>query len=310
VGGKGFIGSYVVRDLVRQGKRVIAYDTFTDGPLDWLLTPEERREVVALHGDPCDFGELARVVAEHKASCWIHLVSMLNPASDENPLLAEKVNNLSFVTALEAARLWRFRLVWASSVVVFGPRECHPVQPIPNDAAHHPNSVYAACKSYNEFLANHYHKAWGVDHIGLRLTLVYGPGRTRGRSAFVNSLIREPSLGRPVCVPFGDDTIDWQYVEDVSRLFVTCARAQPPKTRIFNSQSDIRSLREAGQYIRGLLPGAQIEYQPGTFGAVWELDATALQAEIGFEWHYPMEKGILKTINFYRQEAGLPNIEG
>ena len=308
-GGRGFIGSYVVRDLVRQGERVIAHDYFTDGGLlESILTSEERKELKVVNGDPSDFAELTRIIVEDHVDCLVHMVSMLHPASNEDPLLAEKVNNLSFVNVLEAARLWRLRLVWASSVVVFGPRHFHPQEAVPNDASHHPTTVYAACKSYNEFLANHYHKAWGVDHIGLRFTLVYGPGRTRGASSFVNRLMIEPALGQPAVVPSADDEVDWQYVEDISRLVITCTKIECPPTRIFNTQCDVRGIREAGAYVRSLLPDAQIRYESGVFGLAWKLDATALQKEVGFEWQYRMETGIKKTINFYRAQAGLPPV--
>jgi len=308
-GGRGFIGSYVVRDLIRRGERVIAHDTFTNGgPLDSILATEELKETTIVHGDPCDFAELARLIVDQDVKCLVHLVSMLHPASNEDPRLAERVNNLSFATVLEAARLWKLRLVWASSVVVFGPRNLHPQDAVPNDAPHYPTTMYAACKSYNEFMANHFQKTWGVDHIGLRFTLVYGPGRTRGMSAFVNRLMIDPALGKPAIVPFADDEVDWQYVEDISRLVITCTKMDLPKTRILNTQCDVRGVRDAGAYVKALLPNAEIRYEPGVFGAAWKLDDTALRQEVGFTWKYNMETGIKATIDFHRAQAGLPPV--
>ena len=305
-GGRGFIGSYVVRDLVRLGERVIAHDYFAgEGLLESLLSPEELREVKIVSSSPYDVTELARLIVENRVESLIHMVSMLHPASNENPPLAEKVNNLSFVNALEAARLWSLRLIWASSVVVFGPRDSHPQMPVPNDAPHHPTTVYAACKSHNEFVANHYHRTWNVDHIGLRFTLVYGPGRKRGASSFVNRMMQDAALDQLVVAPYGDDAVDWQYVEDISRLVITCAKVEPPQTRIFNTRCDVRSIREAGAHIQKLLPKTRIQYEPGVFGIAWELDATALQNQLGFEWKYRMELGIKNTINYYRAQSQL-----
>jgi UDP-glucose 4-epimerase len=240
----------------------------------------------------------------------IHLSSMLHPASNENPALAERTNNLGQVNVLECARLFAIRkIVWASSVVVFGPPGMYTAEYLPNDAPHAPTHVYGACKSHCEFLANHYQKTWGIEHIGLRFTIVYGPGRTRGATSFVNRLMIEPALGKPSVVPYGDEIIDWQYVEDIASLVIKCSRIGPTRTHIFNTRFDVRSILDAKKYIQSLIPEAGITLEPGIFGIAWKLDDSVLQEEIGFTPAYPMEKGILATINFYRKTAGLPKIK-
>ncbi|MBW2148799.1 MAG: SDR family oxidoreductase [Deltaproteobacteria bacterium] len=245
-------------------------------------------------GDVSDFLQLARTVKEHNVQRIIHLASMLHPASNINPPLAERVNNLGLVNALECVRLLGVKkIVWASSVVVFGPPEMYPEEYIPNDAPHAPSSVYGACKSHCEFLATHYQKAWGIDHIGLRFTIVYGPGRTRGATSFVHKMMIEPALGKPAVVPYGDDVIDWQYVEDIADLVIKCSKGGPTKTHIFNTRFDVRSVCEAGEFVKSIIPDADITYEPGRFGIVWKLDDSPLQSEIGFTPEYSMERGIL-----------------
>ena len=310
-GGTGFVGSYICRALVRAGERVIAHDYFPTRDISGIImTPEEEKEVIVEQGDISDFLQLARVVKEHKVERIIHMASMLHPASNLNPPLAEKVNNLGLVNVLECARLLDVKkVVWASSVVVFGPPEMYPEEYVPNDAPHAPSSVYGACKSHCEFLANHYHQAWGVDHIGLRFTIVYGPGRTRGATSFVHKLMIEPALGKPVLVPYGDDVIDWQYVEDIASLVIKCSKVGPTITHIFNTRFDVRSIQEARDFVKTLIPDADITLEPGAFGIVWKLDDSPLQSEIGFTPEFPMERGILATMNFFRKEAGLPALK-
>ncbi len=310
-GGTGFIGSYICRALIRSGERVVAHDFSPSRTvMEKIMSPEEEKEVTVEQGDVSDFLQLARVVREHKVEKIIHLASMLHPASNENPPLAEKVNNLGMVNVLECARLLGVsKIVWASSVVVFGPPAMYPEEYIPNEAPHAPSHLYGACKSHCEFLASHYHKTWGVDHIGLRFTIVYGPGRTRGATTFVHKLMMEPSLGKPAVVPYGDDVIDWQYVEDIASLVIKCSKVGATKTRIFNTKFDVRSIREAKNYVASIVPNADITLKPGIFGIAWKLDDSLLQAEIGFSPEFPMEKGILATMNFFRKEAGLPKLK-
>jgi len=223
--------------------------------------------------------------------------------------LAVRVNIQGQVAVLEAARLFDLKkVVWASSVVVFGSRSFHTQRVLPNDAPHHPVNLYGATKSFDEFLTQLYIDEWNVDAVGMRFTVVYGPGRVRGASAFVNELVK-PALGEPASVPFGDDVVDWQYVEDIAELLVKCIDL--PKTRIpvFNTRFDVRSIREAGAYVASLIPSADITYEPGEFGIAWELDDSDLQEEIGFEPKFSMERGLRKVMEHARREAGLPPLE-
>ncbi len=308
-GGTGFIGAYVAQQLIRAGRRVVTLDPLPGNVIGKVLSREELDEVTFVTGDVAIFRDVVQAIRDHGVGRVIHLASLLHPASDENPSRAIQVNVQGQVTILEAARLLGLKkVVWASSVVVFGPRAAHAERVLPNDAPHHPVSVYGATKSFDEFLTNHYINTWQVDALGLRPTVVYGPGRVRGASSFVNELIVKPALGQPASVPCGDDTVDWQYVEDLAALFVKCVDLPKTKSSVFNTQFDRRSIRAAGAYVKTLIPSADITYQPGEFGIAWELDDSRLQEEIGFTPRYPMERGIREVIDHTRREAGLPPI--
>jgi nucleoside-diphosphate-sugar epimerase len=308
-GGTGFLGSYVVRDLIQKGEDVVAYDYKISNVMSNILTDEEIDKVKIVKGDVTDFIRLNQTIKNYNVNKIIHLASMLHPISNELPAKAVEVNIEGQVSVLEAAKLWDIdKVVWASSVVVFGERDSHNEKFLSNDADHHPTSMYAATKSFNEFLTKHYTERWNLNTLGLRFTVIYGPGRVRGASSFVNSLVIDPALGKSAVVDNGDDIVDWQYVEDVSRLIIKCSKIDKTKTKIFNTQFDLRSVKEAGDYVENLT-GVDISYKPGTFGVAWELDDSKLQEEIGFSPDYSMEKGIKKMMNFVRKENGLDKLE-
>jgi UDP-glucose 4-epimerase len=308
-GGTGFIGAYVARRLVRDGQRVVTLDNLPSNVIHGVLAPEELDRISFVTGDVSSLRDVGHVIRDNGVRRVVHLPSLLHPASNQNPPLAIQVNVRGQATILEAARLFELeKVVWASSAVVFGSRDSHAERMLPNDAPHHPVHVYGATKSFDEFLTNHYVGEWGVDALGLRFTIVYGPGRVRGASAFVNELVRA-GLGEPAVVPFGDDVVDWQYVEDIADLVVKCLGVPKTRTTVFNTRFDVRSIREAGDYICKLVPGARISYEPGEFGIAWELDDSVLQAEIGFEPRFSMERGLRASINHARREAGLPALE-
>ena len=308
-GGTGFIGAYVVRRLINEGRQVVTLDNVPSNVIHSVLTPEEISQVSFVTGDVSSLRDVAHAIREHGVARVVHLASLLHPASNENPPLAVRVNIQGQVAVLEAARLFDLKkVVWASSVVVFGSRSSHTQRVLPNDAPHHPVNLYGATKSFDEFLTQLYIDEWNVDAVGLRFTVVYGPGRVRGASAFVNELVK-PALGEPASVPFGDDVVDWQYVEDIAELLVKCIDLPKTRTPVFNTRFDVRSLREAGAYVASLIPSADITYEPGEFGIAWELDDSVLQEEIGFEPKFSMERGLRKVMEHARREAGLPPLE-
>lgn len=307
-GGTGFIGAYVCRALLRDGHRVATLDTLPSNVIDDVLTTDELDQVRIRTGDVSSLRDLGHVIRAEGVDRVIHLASLLHPAADDNPPLAVEVNIQGQAAVLEAARLFDLsKIVWASSVVVFGARSSHERLPLPNDAAHHPVNLYGATKAFDEFLTDRYIRQWGVDALGLRFTVVYGPGRVRGASGFVGELVK-PALDQPAQVSFGDDVVDWQYVADVAELLVKCAFVPKTKTAVFNTQFDRRSIREAGAYVARLIPSAQISYEPGEFGIAWELDDELLQREVGFMPGYSMERGLRAVLHHARSAAGLPEL--
>jgi len=308
-GGTGFVGSYVAKQLIQRGDTVVAYDYMQSNVMQQVLTPEEISQVTIEIGAITDLARICRIIKKYKVDKIIHFDSLLHPYSDNNPDEAIQVNIVGQSTILEAMRIMDIKkLVWASSVVVFGNQSSHDKLVLDNDAKHAPVSIYGATKSFNEFLTNHYTKKWDLDTIGLRYTLVYGPGRVRGATAFINALT-EPAIGKKAVVPFGDDVVDWQYVEDIAALTIKCSDIGPTKTKIFNTRFDVRSIKEAGEYVKKLIPDAEIEYESGKFGLAWQLDDTLLQQEIGFKPQYPMEAGLKKLLNFIRKVHNLPELK-
>ena len=66
----------------------------------------------------------------------------------------------------------------------YGPSARYPVQPVNEEAPTFPTGLYGATKVMGESLARHYFRQFGLDVIGLRANLVYGPGRVRGLGEF------------------------------------------------------------------------------------------------------------------------------
>lgn len=304
-GGMGCIGSYVIRDLLNAGEKLIVFDSIHDLTIPKLvLSPQQLEGFTFVQGDITDLPHVLRTVKEHKVDRIIHLASWQVPACDANPPQALKVVCEGTINMFEAARIFNLkRVVWASTVAVFGAPEDYNHQQIKNDAPHYPKFIYGACKSLNERYASFYFDNYNVDIIGLRFTAVYGVGRTRGMSSFSTKMIEDAAMGRPSVVPFGDDAVDWQYVEDVSQSILMACTCPTTRTRVFNVSGGIRPVREAAEYLKRIVPDAKITLKSGVFGISWDYDATPVAEEIGFTPMYSMEEGIQKTVSRFRELA-------
>jgi nucleoside-diphosphate-sugar epimerase len=315
-GGTGFIGAYVVRDLLRLGARVVCFDIDPNPRLLGAVVPPEALDnVTVVRGDVTDWSRLLHALKDHRVDKVIHLASLLTSSSEANFPLALRVNCQGTNHVFEGAALLGLeKVVWASSVAVFGPRSIGPDGIVLNDAPHDPQTVYGACKSYNEQMALHYVRRYDLDVIGLRFTLVYGYGKTttvaRGTGVgYLDELIDKPALEQGPCVvPYGDDQMDWLYVEDVARAVVLASQAGKTRTKAFTVRGDLRPMREVFDCVRRLLPRAEMTLQPGRYRQTWQFDGSAAREEIGYTPEYTIEEGIKRNINMLRQGPGLPAI--
>jgi nucleoside-diphosphate-sugar epimerase len=312
MGGAGFIGAYLVQALLADGNRVVVFDSIlSENTIHKLLPAKEMEEVEMISGDVTDLAQLVRVIREHKIDSIVHLAAWQIPSSHNNPTKAISINGLGFNNTLEAvASLNIPRLVWISSNAVFGSPASHQVNRLPNDEFHRPNTVYGALKSLNEYMAEHYFNHRGVDSIGLRFCLVYGYGRMRGASTFASEMIEKAALGLPCTVDSGDACVDWYYVVDAAQLILQALKVPTTPTRIYNTHSDLRTVREAAEYLSHNLPEAKLTVNPGMINANWNLDSSKLVEEMGFSPRYSLEDGLKDTVSRVRRKAGLPELPG
>ncbi len=317
-GGTGFIGSHVVRDLVREGESAVVYDWFPQrSALERLLSEEEfDSKVKIVHGDVTDFSQLIRTLNEYKADKIIHMAALLLHDVNANPLLGVKVNCEGTVSIFEAAKILGLKkIVWASSGSVFGTAERYPQEYIPNDAPHDPQNIYGATKSLDEFVAGYYSNRYGLDITALRFVMVYGAGQVRGRTAaIIKQLVYNPALGEPGKVPAaGDNVLGWTYVDDAARCTVMASQSSGTRTKAFSVMGAIHTVQEIADYIRELLPGTGITLLPLERSAshtimTCKYDTRLIEEELSYRPQWSMKQGIKETVNTVRREHGLPPV--
>jgi len=169
-GGAGFIGSHLVEELVRQGRRVRVLDNFSTGRRTHLAAVLDQIELV--EDDILDFATVKTAMKGvrrvfHQAA--LHLVA---PSVDD-PVKSNRVNVEGTLNVLMAARDEGVRrVVYASSSSVYGNGH---ILPLHEEQRVVPVSPYAISKMAGEQFCRVFKTLYGLSTVGLRYFNVFGP---------------------------------------------------------------------------------------------------------------------------------------
>jgi UDP-glucuronate 4-epimerase len=259
--------------------------------------------------------------ASERPARVIHLAAQAGVRySLTNPFAYIESNLLGFITILEGCRHTGVEhLAYASSSSVYGANTQMPFSVHQN--VDHPLSLYAATKKANELLAHTYSHLYGLPTTGLRFFTVYGPW---GRPDMALFLFTDAILsGRPIDVfNYGEMERDFTYIDDivagVLRVIDNVPQANPnwngnrpdPSTskapyRVYNIGN---SRPEKLLYLIEVLEaciGAKavknfVPMQPGDVPAT-AADVEELTNDLGLEPSTPIEVGVPRFVNWYRE---------
>ncbi len=223
-GGAGFIGTSVVRQLLRAGHAVVNLDKLTyagsNPPLGATLGDSGR--YVLEVADVADGAALARIFAQHRPDAVMHLAAETHvDRSIDGPDAFVQTNIVGTFRLLEAARLYwrslddgaraRFRFHHVSTDEVFG--SIAPGERTAEDASYRPNSPYAATKAGADHLARAWHRTYGLPVIATNCSNNYGPWQFPEK--LVPLMILNALEGKRLPI-YGDgaNVRDWLYVCD------------------------------------------------------------------------------------------------
>lgn len=313
IGGAGFIGSYVVSELLKlKVQEVVIYDNLARGKMEYVRESlkDPRCKFFPAGGDIRETDILNDAV---KGKDYVFcLAAMWLLHCKDYPRTAFDVNIAGTFNILEACVKNNIKkLVWSSSASVYGDAVELPM------TENHPfnnKNFYGATKIAGEAMATAFNDRYGLQVIGLRYMNVYGPNQdqTAAYTGVVPIMLNKIEANEaPVINGDGSQAYDFIYVEDVARCNVDAMRSDLP-FGFYNVGTEVQtSVRELCELILRLKNSdLQVTYKPYSAD-----DARAMvknrigskekaEKELGFVYQYTLEEGLTKLIE-WRIATGL-----
>ena len=303
-GAHGFIGAWVVKQLVDRDAKVVIFDQ-SDDPrrLRLIMNEDEVARATMIAGDITRPDELPPIIDRFGVTNIIHLAGLQVPTCRANPPLGAMVNVVGTINVFEAARLAAGRIrmiVYASSAAVFGMTE--EQRPLTERDAPHPATHYGAFKRCNEDNARVYYLDHGINSIGLRPLTVYGVGRDFGLTSDPTKAMKAAVVGRPFHIRFGGQT-DFQYVADTAHTFLLCATSGLTGASVFNLHGETLYVRDIVAEIERAWPQAlgTITHGDEPLAIPPEIDDAAIRTALGPLPVTPLAQGVGATMERFAE---------
>lgn len=304
-GGAGFIGSHIVRALVRQGQRVRVLDNFATGRRANLTGLES--EIELAEGDIRDLDAVRRAVAG--VDCVVHQAALPSVArSLQDPLTTHQSNATGTLQVLIAARdAGVRRVVYASSSSVYGDT---PKLPKVEDMTPQPLSPYAVSKLAGEKYCAVFTRLYDLETVCLRYFNVFGPRQdpTSEYAAVVPRFITAMLRGeRPTIYGDGTQSRDFTFVDNAVYATLLAAQAPGVAGQCFNTACGRRyTLLELVAVLNAIL-GTRLEPRftdprPGDVKHSLA-DISKAQRGLGYSPQVSLEEGLRLTAEWFQTGA-------
>ncbi|WP_126176005.1 dTDP-glucose 4,6-dehydratase [Tsuneonella rigui] len=321
-GGAGFIGSAVVRRLVRQGRTVINLDklTYAGNPASLKLI-ENAPNHVLVEGDIADSELVLRLLREHAVDGIMHLAAESHvDRSIDGPGAFVETNVVGTFRLLSAAlEYWRgldgaakeaFRFHHISTDEVFGDLPFDDSQ-FTEATPYAPSSPYSASKAASDHFVRAWHETYGLPVVLSNCSNNYGPYHFPEK--LIPLVLLNALEGKPLPVyGKGENVRDWLYVDDhaaaleavltrgrVGESYNVGGNQERTNLEVVEAICDALDARlplAGGGSRRDLI--AFVTDRPG-HDRRYAIDASKIARELDWRPEETFDSGLAKTIDWY-----------
>ena len=321
LGGAGFIGHNLALHLKELGAEVSVIDglqvnnllAFTSDEnsvqhrefyldiLNQRLEFLRRAEVPMYIQDVRDYHALSKLMDKIAPQVVVHLAAVAHAnKSNKDPYSTFDHSFRTLENALDCSRGRVEHFIYFSSSMIYGHfmggmvTEETPCEPI---------GIYGALKFGGEKLVIAYHQAFDLPYTIIRPSALYGERCVSRRvgQIFIENALQETEI---TITGDGSDRLDFTYINDMVSGMVKVIENENSRNEIFNlTYGDSRSLADMADIIKEQFPNVQIRYVPkdklmpdrGT------LSVEKANKLIGYEPDWPLEKGFVRYIDWYKK---------
>jgi CDP-glucose 4,6-dehydratase len=307
-GATGFLGGWLVRELVARGAAIVCLVRDWVGRCE-LLGPAASQRVTLVRGDVRSQALIERVLGEYEIDTVFHLAAQaVVGIASRNPPSTLDTNIRGTWSVLEACRRSPQvrQIVVASSDKAYGAHDTLPYHEHMPLQGRYPYDVSKSCA---DLIAQSYVATYALPVIISRCANLYGGGDLNW-NRLVPGTIRSALRGeRPVVRSDGQRLRDYLYVEDAVSAYVLLAetlaagRVQPGMAFNFGHREPIAVLAFVERILAtcgrpDLVPdirGDATQEIPDQY-----LDPQQAAAILGWEATYSHEEGLTRTLDWYQ----------
>ena len=294
-GGKGFIGSHLVRELRRRGLEVWVCDLMHSGEENYVRC------------DVSKYRQVERLFEEHRFDYVYHAAAEYGRWNGEdyyeNLWLTNVVGTKNIIRMQEKKR---FRMIFFGSAEVYGDYDGVMSEDVMDKVPIKQMNDYAISKWVNELQIMNSEKMFGTETVRVRLFNVYGPGEhyTPYRG-WIPKFIYKALRDEPYTVYLGHKRT-LEYVEDICRTLANIIDNFKPG-EVYNlggdQQYEIKYISDLILKTLGKDDSKVIYKEAEPFTTrIKTPDSTKAKRDLNFKLTISVEEGIKRTVEWFREE--------
>jgi nucleoside-diphosphate-sugar epimerase len=321
IGGAGFIGHHLALALAKLGAKVSIIDSlqinnflsFYSAEFDnvnrefYLRMINQRLDILREAGiklyvqDARDYHLLSKRLSSIEPEVVVHLAAVAHAGkSNKDPFSTFDHSLRTLENALDYSRDKVKRFIYFSSSMVYGNFQSGQVD---EETLCDPVGIYGALKFSGEKIVTAYNQVFGLPYTIIRPSALYGERCVSRRvgQVFIENAMQDQGL---VVQGDGSESLDFTYVDDLVDGVVRVVERPEAVNQIFNmTYGKSRQVKEMVAVLQNHFPRLEVKYEPKDklMPVRGTLSVDKARKLLGYNPAYPIEKGFVKYIEWYKQ---------